>query len=123
MNKKMALSLGIGLLAFGSQSLVGSAYPDSPYLPTIVGASIALIGGLMQASASGFFAGMLIGIGFWLLPGLIFGPSYDRYKAVVAGPLIVAWVLGVAAVSFLLGRLLAMAIAWFRQKLGDGTPT
>jgi hypothetical protein len=120
MNKKMALSLGIGLLAFGSQGLISSVYPGSPFLTTIAGAASALIAGLMHASARGFFAGMLISIGCWLLPGL-FGTDYDRYKAVIAGPLIVAWALGVAAVSFLLGRLLAMAAIWVRQKLGGDT--
>jgi hypothetical protein len=80
------------------------------------GAAIALLAGSVQASATRFFAGLLLALGCWMATGLIKG---DAYNIVIVGPLMALWVLGVTGLSFAAGKAIGLAISRLKKYQND----
>jgi hypothetical protein len=114
---KIWIAFVSGFIAFGGQSLIGTAMPGSPFLQAIFGGLISFATGAWQGSARSFFGGIAVAMILWAVPGFIFGTSYDRYKIVIVGPLMIMWVLVVTALSFFAGNLAAMAFSRSKKNL------
>lgn len=106
-NKKQRPSLALGLAAFGSYALVMATAPDLAIPAAAFALLIAVAAGAAQAHTGQFFAGVTLAFGGWVCLGMILGSAADRTSAMVIAPLVLAMTIGLGAVGFLAGRMMA----------------
>lgn len=88
-----ALSLPLGIAAFGSYALVMAVL-------------LAFVAGFFNAATGLFFAGLTFALGCWICLGLIFGTASERSSAIVIIPAVIIMAHGLGALGLFAGRLI-----------------
>jgi hypothetical protein len=101
--RRMLIAIAAGVAVVWGESRIGHIGLGAWYQAGF-GALVGFLAGGFGLPTRGFFGGMLGSLLCVLIFGLA-GSAYDRYMIVIAGPLLAIWILGVAGLSFVAGRL------------------